>query len=844
MMKVLRFTSLFFFFHGAAPVAFGVDSRDPSSLSSGKEEDSVSSPRVDFVTQGNGVNGSVVDPQDDGHKSSVQRKLKKKDKKKKSSPMSSPTDSPMSSPTDSNVSSPTDSPVSSPTSSPIDLACVDVFTGNRTYIPNCANYINQIIVSCDSEGQCEYFHQSIEFDDDGNAILDAERCILKAEFSYAKVKVESSQCDLNLEPIPISAFGSKCSFSDQGIDYGGPNMLKSEILSDGTMNLIFSANDGQTFFEDIRVANPGTEEETRRFIEEPNLSRTNVCEDAEIVVASFAMGGEIHTERCTTDAECQSVNPNSYCSTRNGGFLESGFPDPFLCYECLKNSHCPANEICVSSSSNRACESPSVRLVPGIQSIKRGYNLFKADPLLTLFSPSSPSARPQDPGDQNFRVFDLDSSDAGCYEVYMDDDEQYYEPIGFEVSPQFLGAESTVHKTFENSDSFSKEQGSALGVSASGTIEGVELGASAGLASRESMARDARIKTTTVNANSISVVYEFRMQSGTKLSFTDSFKTDLRNIGNSLDWLAFFDKYGTHLTVGGKVGAWKRQTFKFTESETNSLSTTSESFEATMSAGIPGIFSLEPTTQNDETQSAAKRIISNSARSVTITNGDIADIDKSVLISRTLIPICDQIDELVDKDECYDELLAYCVKEIAKIVPGTKKCVLGNEFSFQCFQDEDCDGPQRCEGAFCVPGCKTDSQCEGKYNECRSGECKPMRGEFNGCKTIGGGLHWTSCSTFPSCPAGYKKLREDDWPCLFDIFFLGFLERWVCEKIGHVSPPCTKPLKGTCGGGRRGNGCCAGDSGCSQAGWCGDSKAFKSEVNPSYYECLQMGARN
>merc|ERR1711957_896680 len=107
-MKVLRFTSLFFVFHAAAPVAFGVDSRDPSSLSSDKEEDSVSSPRVDFVTQGNGVNGSVVDPQDDGHKSSVQRRLKKAKapksvKKNKSSPMSSPTDSPVSSPTDSPV---------------------------------------------------------------------------------------------------------------------------------------------------------------------------------------------------------------------------------------------------------------------------------------------------------------------------------------------------------------------------------------------------------------------------------------------------------------------------------------------------------------------------------------------------------------------------------------------------------------------------------------------------------------------------------------------------------------------------------------------------------------------
>jgi len=829
MMKVLRFTSLFFFFHFSAPVAFGVDSRDPSSLSSDKEEDSVSSPRVDFVTQGNGVNGSVVDPQDDGHKSSVQRRLKKAKapksvKKNKSSPVSSPTDSP--------VSSPTDSPVSSPTSSPIDLACVEVFTGNRTYIPSCANYINEIIVSCDSEGQCEYFHQSIELDDDGKPVLDEDRCTLKGEFSYAKVKVKSSQCDLDLEPIPLSPFG-KCSFSDQGFDYGAPNMLKSEIRPDGTMNLIFSTDNGETFFEDIRVATPRTEEATRRL--EPNTFRTTVCEANKFVVASFAMGGEIVSGHCTTSAECQSVNPDSWCSTRNG----VGFPDPYLCYECLNDNHCPGAEVCVTSNANRVCESPSIRSVPGINNIRTGYNLFKADPLITQFVPSSNSERALDPGAQNYRVFDLEWSDAGNYEVFLGDEdgEPHFEPIGFEVSPKFVGVEATVHKTFENSDSFSKEQGSALGISGSGTIKGVDVGASAGVASRESMSKDARTKTITVNAKSIRVLYEFRMQSGTRLPLNDRVKTDLREIGNSLDWDAFFERYGTHLTVGGQVGAWKRQTFRFTESEKKSLSETSDSFETTMSVGIPGIFSLDTTTHNDETKKAAKSILSNSATTVTITNGDINDTDKSVLISRNLIPICDQIDQVVDKDECYDELLAYCVREIRKIVPGAEECVLGNEFSFQCFQDDDCDGKRKCAGAFCVPECRTDSECKGLFEECSSGECKPIRGETDGCKTVSGRHHWTGCVGNPKCPAGYTKHREENTACWFSY------KRWVCERKGYITPPCTKPLKGTCGGGKRGNGCCANGGGCSQWGWCGNGAAWTSEVNPTHQQCKDMGAR-
>jgi len=290
--------------------------------------------------------------------------------------------------------------------------------------------------------------------------------------------------------------------------------------------------------------------------------------------------------------------------------------------------------------------------------------------------------------------------------------------------------------------------------------------------------------------------------------------------------------------VGGKVGAWKRQTFKFTESETNSLSTTSESFETTMRVGIPGILSLDTTAQSDETMSEASKILSNSAKSFSITNGDIADIDSSVLISRTLIPICDQIDELVDKDECYDGLLAYCVSEIAKIVPGTTECVLGNEFSFQCFKDEDCDGPRKCAGAFCVPECRTDSECEGKYDECRSGECKPMRGETNGCTTIGGKILRTNCSLKPRCPAGYKRLRYENGPCWWPTL------RYVCERKGYTSPPCTKPLKGTCGAGTRGNGCCADGRGCSRSGYCGNSTFNLWEVNPSYNQCKEMGARN
>ena len=131
--------------------------------------------------------------------------------------------------------------------------------------------------------------------------------------------------------------------------------------------------------------------------------------------------------------------------------------------------------------------------------------------------------------------------------------------------------------------------------------------------------------------------------------------------------------------------------------------------------------------------------------------------------------------------------------------------------------------------------CLADNNCvnKGKWLMCDTGTCVQKPSTEDACSTCRDIIHkhWTSCTYNPSCPSGYEFLRYDNGPCNLGT------ERKVCVRYSnyYFCPPCSEnPLKGTCGDGNKGNGCCDNGGGCSTDGRCGWDSGYYTSIRPSH----------
>ena len=137
--------------------------------------------------------------------------------------------------------------------------------------------------------------------------------------------------------------------------------------------------------------------------------------------------------------------------------------------------------------------------------------------------------------------------------------------------------------------------------------------------------------------------------------------------------------------------------------------------------------------------------------------------------------------------------------------------------------------------------CIADNDCafKGEWQMCDTGSCVRKPSREDACQTCRDeiDLEWTSCSYYPSCPTGTEFLRYENVGCWL------FTQYKVCIKYSddYACLPCTdNPLKGTCGGFNRGNGCCENGGGCSTFGWCGWDSIFYTSIRPSNAQCEAM----
>merc|ERR1711935_258910 len=268
-----------------------------------------------------------------------------------------------------------------------------------------------------------------------------------------------------------------------------------------------------------------------------------------------------------------------------------------------------------------------------------------------------------------------------------------------------------------------------------------------------------------------------------------------------------------------------------------------------MGIEMPGIFNFDQSSEDNEETEVGKLIL-NANEDITATSmGDIDDLTKDPgLIEREMVPICEFIDygvfSSINPDICYTQLKNYCLETLSRSNMSNHVCDIPSTTSFECILDIDCSSSvlKRCVRGQCA-ACVKDSDCGNPRNRCNSANrCyrEPSYPSFTdaGCvEKRDTEHHWTSCVYGPDCPHGYFFKRYSNGPCTFGT------KRKVCYKYTsdpYFGPPCKKLLKGTCGAGKRGNGCCDNGARCSKWGWCGRSNAYKTDALPTYENCRTM----
>jgi len=549
----------------------------------------------------------------------------------------------------------------------------------------------------------------------------------------------------------------------------------------------------------------------------------NVCNNTQLFAVPTVQTNRYYGAPCRSTSDCDSLG-GGYCQLLE----DDRFPPKDICYQCVVDSQCNQGEFCELSTTGASCATNGASIeLPSMRLVEQGYNIFKGDPFFSF-------GVPRDPGTENNIFYKLTWEESTEKRVTLNGAD-YYAPLEFEAFPSNLKLLEAGTSVITTSESLIESQSTAVKVGATGTVQGVDLGGGVGTGTFRRTAKDASDSVTTTTSDSYNTLYRFTLPNNYKASqftLSDSADNDLRNLVN---WSDFFEAYGTHLTTSGYIGASERVSFKFTESERSSLAQESDSFEQSLSIGIPGVFGFDQSSATAKDKEIGAKIIRMNSETRSVTVGDPDDLFAVPgIIIRELDPICQFIDYTVytgiTRDDCYNGLRSYCVSEMNKEAllaepPAemVKTCKYPKEFKFECFRDEEC---QRLPSGQCIKG-----RCVS-----RPGRENP---DDHGCK-LRSREKWIGCSVSPKCPSGYKFLRNEGSVCFLST-------RIVCRKE-WFEPPCRQPLKGTCGRGNRGNGCCPGrpghKDGCSKYGWCFNGPDWKTAVEPSFAQCDGMESRS
>ena len=535
----------------------------------------------------------------------------------------------------------------------------------------------------------------------------------------------------------------------------------------------------------------------------------------------------------------------SYCNTQ----LDE--PIKGYCYECLNDNHCVVGEYCRIDKYNAVCTATNVDRIPSIDTITRGYNIYNADPFLGKKDSLIDSGYAK----QFYRHTFIKSADKRISLGGKD----FYFPLGFSAFPLNTYKEVAETTSFSSTMSFQSEVASSVSVGGSGTYKGVEFGGQVGASAYAYVAEDASAEVVTVKSMAWYALYNFKIPSieGINLKLTSHANESLTHMKDTPDsWAAFFEDYGTHIITQGIMGAWEKLSLRFTSEQRNIVKGSGSSFESSASVGMPFLFSFSNENTLEASEEVGKRIQQTHGRTETITMGDPENLnDGPSVIRMNLESICLFIDynkyKNINEATCFQNMKSYCKSKLLAIGVGNgHHCEYADDETFQCITDSHCsnDPWKRCDNGKCVQReCLAHTDCPSpQWDVCEEGGfCVRRKGEKSptliGCpqKThYTGKTHWTSCTWGPSCPAGYTKDREENGPCWSPT------TRWVCKQYeNYYGPPCggNRPLLGTCGSGKRGNGCCDNGGHCSKWGWCAWGPDHISTMKaPSRSECKVM----
>lgn len=552
---------------------------------------------------------------------------------------------------------------------------------------------------------------------------------------------------------------------------------------------------------------------------------------------------------CVTQKDCSD---GTYCNTHE---LALAFPAQKFCYECLNSNHCPDGKKCLIDQSNAECVEHDVDPLPSIASVTRGYNIFDADPLLT-----KPDALFDD-GFSRRSFYSHTYSTSSSNRRLSLGGKTFYIPVGFDAYTQASSVSTARTTSFTSTNSFQSTVETSVSVGGSGVIEDLELGGKVGASAYKSIQEDASMDKMTTESKAFFSLYRFEMNSidSVDLKLTDQADAMLSGMTDTSDsWAAFFEEYGTHIITGGTMGAFERFSESFTSEQREFITSDGSSFETEVSAGMPFLFSFSNENAIEHSRTVGERIkeVIKTATVVRFGSQNPPDnlIDSPGVIRMNLESICLFIDDKkytnIKQRTCLESIKDYCSSKLNTLGlgKGGGSCEYADSKTFQCFTDENCNPSQRCDANQCVKrDCFVRSDCpRPEWEHCTErGVCVRSIATDSPlfCTILRGDLidtHWTSCTWGPSCKSGYVLDRYENGPCTFGT------ERKVCVKYSvYIGPPCRKyPLRGNCGSGKRGNGCCANGGYCSKYGWCGWNGGFSSTMkNPSRNQCKQMTGR-
>lgn len=464
--------------------------------------------------------------------------------------------------------------------------------------------------------------------------------------------------------------------------------------------------------------------------------------------------------RCVNDDDCkrQGAHETPWCD-RSNHLDTHGF-----CRECIGRGQCGEYEDCNEVS--KKCGRPSVTQLPSVSQIEFGYDAYKADP---FFEQSNTGVSSKiDPGIKTRRLFEL-RYEVDANTVWMRGNE-YTPPEGYDMAGYELCSGSTETKTITSTEEHTKTMESAVEISASGKKGKTKLGGGVGSSAYLSTFKSTEEHKTSTHSQTTCRLYTLTMLDKLKgtdphtLALTKEADTIIQNLPPQWneEWMLFFESYGTHITSVGIFGAYKRVTYKFTSKDKQVITEEGKTFEASVSASIPFVFSGSGSSSDAKTEENIKKLKESEGYSKWEEHGNVDDVlTGPVIIKRTLSSFCEFLDysdiTSFTMDQCYENTKQYCIHvlEDAGYENVGSKCEIPDGNMFDCIFDGDCTDGKRCWNMMCTTPISGPDNCDPQLMTRRT---------WTGCTLSG----WAYC--------------DSDFVQISRLFCkLGFMEA-ICER--------------------------------------------------------------